>query len=82
MRVRFKNCKINRQQVCGYQQGNLIVINLMKGNILNTYIHEVLHYRHPDWSHKQVYRETAKRMRKLNCQQRLHLYRRMFCPRR
>lgn len=79
MRFLFRDCRENGKRFCGYQAGNIIVINLMKRqDILNTYIHETLHYRHPDWPHAKVYRETAKIMRKLNLKQRLRFYRQIF----
>ena len=56
-----------------------IYVNLMtQANPARTFLHELLHYLHPEWSETRVLREEGKRWAKLDTKGRFMLYRRLF----
>lgn len=59
--------------------GEEISINLMTGaNPGHSLIHELLHDAHPEWSEKEVRKETTRIWRRLDTRQRYDLYRWLF----
>lgn len=80
MRVRFRPLREGGRAIHGMCEDGTITINLMtRANVANTFIHEAFHALHPEWSEKQVRKETAKRWRKMNTRQRFELYKEIFC---
>jgi len=46
-----------------------------RGEILPTFIHELLHRLHPDWQHRAIYRQERRLVRRMSHQQLTNLLR-------
>jgi len=64
--------KMKPYGLCDYDNQE-IKINTRRGGVLNTYIHEELHRKHPNWSEGKVIKETKKVESRLSLWQSINL---------
>jgi hypothetical protein len=56
-----------------------IYINLMtSANPARTYVHELLHLKHPEWSETRVRQQESVTWRKMDTKQRFNVYYKLF----
>lgn len=78
-KVRVHFHLLTRGHHFGEQCGEDVYINLMKHNPpARNYIHEVIHFLYPEWPETTVLGWESILWNKMNAQQRLAIYRKMF----
>jgi hypothetical protein len=76
MKVIFKQLPRYVFGMCDFTD---IWIDLRKGaNPAYTFIHELCHLYHPDWSETKVIKESRKIWKKMSQRQRFELYKKLF----
>jgi hypothetical protein len=64
--------RIRLYGICDYDK-QIIKINTRRGDVINTYIHEELHRKHPDWPEGKVIKESKKVESRLSIKQSIAL---------
>jgi len=59
----------------GRQQANTVWLDLRDPDLLRTYVHEILHLMHPQWSEAKTERKAITHWRKMKWRERARLAR-------
>lgn len=80
--VFFKKLRDKSGYIHGLCTENRIYINLMTNTSpARTYIHELLHLRHPEWSETRVEKQESVMWNKMDTRKRFNVYKKLFSRR-